>query len=76
MPGLMKALIRRKDERHASTGDYPAGLIHRSDKGVQNLAVRHTQRLSDAGAVAKVRSRGDSYGNVLAEAINSSSRLS
>jgi putative transposase len=47
------------------------GLVHRSDKGVQYLAVRYTQRLADAGAVASVGSTGDSYDNALAEAFNS-----
>jgi putative transposase len=47
------------------------GLIHHSDKGVQYLAVRYTQRLAEAGAVASVGSTGDSYDNALAEAFNS-----
>ena len=42
-----------------------------SDKGVQYLAVRYTQRLAEAGAVASVGSTGDSYDNALAEAFNS-----
>jgi putative transposase len=29
------------------------GLIHHSDKGVQHVAVRYTQRLAEAGAVAR-----------------------
>jgi putative transposase len=37
----------------------------------QYLAVRYTQRLADAGAVASVGSTGDSYDNALAEAFNS-----
>jgi putative transposase len=46
------------------------GLIHHSDRGVQYLAIRYTQRLTDEGAVASVGSRGDSYDNALAEAVN------
>jgi putative transposase len=46
------------------------GLVHHSDRGVQYLAVRYTQRLADQGAVASVGSRGDSYDNALAEAVN------
>ena len=49
----------------------PQGLIHHSDKGVQYLALRYTQRLADAGVVASVGSTGDSYDNALAEAFNS-----
>jgi putative transposase len=47
------------------------GLIHHSDRGVQYVAIRYTQRLAEAGAVASVGSRGDSYDNALAEAFNS-----
>jgi putative transposase len=47
------------------------GLVHHSDRGVQYLSVRYTQRLADQGAVASVGSRGDSYDNALAEAVNS-----
>jgi putative transposase len=48
-----------------------ASLVHHSDRGVQYLAIRYTQRLAEAGAVASVGSRGDSYDNALAEAFNS-----
>jgi len=37
----------------------------------QYRAIRCTQRLAEAGAVASVGSRGDSYDNALAEAFNS-----
>jgi putative transposase len=47
------------------------GLIHHSDRGGQYVAIRYTQRLAEAGAVASVGSRGDSYDNALAEAFNS-----
>jgi putative transposase len=46
-------------------------LVHHSDRGVQYLAIRYTQRLADHGAVTSVGSRGDSYDNALAEAVNS-----
>ena len=48
-----------------------SNLVHHSDRGVQYLAIRYTQRLAEAGAVASVGSRGDSYDNALAEAFNS-----
>ena len=44
-----------------------AGLVHHSDRGVQYLSIRYTERLADAGAVTSVGSRGDSYDNALAE---------
>jgi putative transposase len=47
------------------------GLVHHSDRGAQYLAIRYTQRLADQGAVASVGSKGDSYDNALAEAVNS-----
>lgn len=46
-------------------------LVHHSDRGVQYVAVRYTDRLDQAGTVASVGSRGDSYDNALAEAFNS-----
>jgi len=46
------------------------GLIHHSDRGVQYLSIRYTDRLSEAGINASVGSIGDSYDNALAETIN------
>ena len=45
------------------------GLVHHSDRASQYLAIRYTERLADAGAVASVGSRGDSFDNALAETI-------
>jgi putative transposase len=47
-----------------------AGLVHHSDRGVQYLAIRYTERLAEAGAVTSVGSRGDSYDNALAESVH------
>jgi len=47
-----------------------AGLIHHSDRGVQYLSIRYTERLAEAGVVASVGARGDSYDNALAESFN------
>ena len=52
-------------------GHNVTGLTHHSDKGVQYVAIRYTERLAEAGAVASVGSTGDSYDNALAEAFNS-----
>ncbi len=46
------------------------GLVHHSDRGVQYLAIRYTERLAEAGAVPSVGSRGDSDDNALAESFN------
>lgn len=51
-------------------GDDLTGLVHHSDRGVQYLAIRYTDRLADAGVVASVGSKGDSYDNALAESFN------
>ncbi len=45
-------------------------LVHHSDRGVQYLAIRYTERLAEAEAVSSVGSRGDSYDNALAESVN------
>ena len=47
-----------------------AGLVHHSDRGVQYLAIRYTERLDELGIVASVGSKGDSYDNAAAEAVN------
>ena len=49
--------------------DPSTGLIHHSDRGVQYLSIRYTERLAEAGAVTSVGSRGDSYDNALAESV-------
>lgn len=46
------------------------GLVHHSDRGVQYLAIRYTERLEELGIVASVGSKGDSYDNAAAEALN------
>lgn len=45
-------------------------LIHHSDRGVQYVAIRYTERLAANGVVNSVGSRGDSYDNAMAETIN------
>src|SRR5512143_4155720 len=46
------------------------GLIQHSDRGVQYVSIRYTERLAAAGIEASVGSVGDSYDNALAETIN------
>jgi transposase InsO family protein len=55
-------------------GQDVTGLTHHSDRGVQYRAIRYTERLAEAEAVASVGSKGDSYDNAMAEALNSCSR--
>ena len=44
-------------------------LVHHSDRGVQYVSIRYTDRLADAGIEPSVGSVGDSYDNALAETI-------
>ena len=46
------------------------GLIHHSDRGVQYLCVRYSERLAENDIVASVGSKGDSYDNALVESFN------
>jgi transposase InsO family protein len=46
------------------------GLVHHSDRGVQYVSIKYTERLKDAGVEPSVGSVGDSYDNALAETIN------
>lgn len=57
------------ERRRAGQGT--TGLVHHSDRGVQYRAIRYTERLAEADAVASVGSKGDSYDNAMAEALNS-----
>jgi len=45
------------------------GLVHHSDRGVQYLSIRYTERLAEAGIEPSVGSVGDSYDNALAESV-------
>ncbi len=66
LDALEMGLWTRRHEGHDTTA-----VVHHSDRGVQYVALRYTERLAEAGAVASVGSRGDSYDNALAEAFNS-----
>ena len=45
--------------------------MHRPVELAQYRAIRYTERLAEAEAVASVGSKGDSYDNAMAEALNS-----
>ena len=46
-----------------------ANLIHHSDRGVQYVSIKYTERLAEAGIEPSVGSVGDSYDNALAETV-------
>ncbi|MDV4246204.1 IS3 family transposase [Acinetobacter baumannii] len=48
----------------------PKNVIHHSDRGVQYLSIRYTNRLEAANLRASVGTTGDSYDNALAETVN------
>ena len=64
---VLDALEQALYERQPQLTDQ---LIHHSDRGVQYVSIRYTERLAEAGIEPSVGSRGDSYDNALAETIN------
>ena len=62
LDALEQAISERLDEEGER-------LVHHSDRGVQYLSIRYTERLALAGIEPSVGSRGDSYDNALAETI-------
>ncbi len=61
------ALEALEQALHARPG--ADGLVHHSDRGVQYLSIRYTERLAEAGVERSVGSVGDSYDNALAESV-------
>ena len=55
---------------YSRNGNDLSELVHHSDRGVQYLSIRYSERLSEAEIVASVGSKGDSYDNALAESFN------
>src|SRR5690349_86921 len=67
MPDLfLIALEQALHERRPVRG---GGLVHPSDRGVQYVSIKYTERLAEAGIEPSVGSVGDSY-DALAETIN------
>jgi putative transposase len=61
LDALEQAIYRRQCEQPR--------LVHHSDRGVQYLSLRYTERLNEAGIAPSVGSRGDSFDNALAESV-------
>jgi putative transposase len=61
---VLDALEQALHARQVNTG-----LIHHSDRGVQYLSIRYSERLEENGVEASVGSTGDSYDNAMAETI-------
>ena len=62
LDALEQALCERRPLRGA--------LVHHSNRGVQYVSIKYTERLKDAGVEPSVGSVGDSFDNALAETIN------
>jgi len=63
LDALEQALYDRRPLRQG-------GLVHHSDRGVQYVSIRYTERLAEAGIEPSVGSVGDSYDNALAETVH------
>jgi putative transposase len=63
LDALEQALYARRPDRSGK-------LTHHSDRGVQYVSIRYTERLAEAGIEPSVGSVGDAYDNALAETIN------
>ena len=70
LDALEQALHDRKPCCGCEPGCAAGRLIHHSDRGVQYVSIKYTDRLNDAGLLPSVGSVGDSYDNALAETIN------
>ena len=64
---VLDALEQALHERRPVRG---GGLVHHSDRGVQYVSIKYTERLAEASIEPSVGSVGDSYDNALAETIN------
>jgi putative transposase len=64
---VLDALEQALHDRRPVRG---SGLVHHSDRGVQYVSIRYTERLVEAGIEPSVGTVGDSYDNALAETIN------
>ena len=64
---VLDALEQALHDRRPVQG---GGLVHHSDRGVQYVSIKYTERLTEAGIEPSVGSVGDSYDNALAETIN------
>ena len=63
---VLDALEQALHDRRPLQGE---GLVHHSDRGVQYVSIRYTERLAEAGIEPSVGSVGDSYDNALAESV-------
>lgn len=63
---VLDALEQAACARRPSEG----GLLHHGDRGMQDVSIRYTERLAEAGIEPSIGSVGDSDANALAETLN------
>jgi putative transposase len=63
---VLDALEQALHDRRPVRG---GGLVHHSDRGVQYVSIRYSERLAEAGIEPSVGSVGDSFDNALAETV-------
>jgi transposase InsO family protein len=63
---VLDALEQALHDRRPLRG---GGLTHHSDRGVQYVSIKYTERLAEAGIEPSVGSVGDSFDNALAETV-------
>jgi putative transposase len=63
---VLDALEQALHDRRPLRG---GGLVHHSDRGVQYVSIKYTERLAEAGIEPSVGSVGDSFDNALAETV-------
>ncbi|MDE4456116.1 hypothetical protein EPB74_12720 [Psychrobacter sp. DAB_AL62B] len=63
-------LVMAALEQAIADRDTPKDVIHHSDRGVQYLSIRYTERVVETAVIASVGTTGDSYDNALAETVN------
>jgi transposase InsO family protein len=68
-PSMQTDLVLDALEQALHARQVDSGLIHHSDRGVQYLSIRYSERLEENGVTASVGSTGDSYDNAMAETI-------
>ena len=61
MAALNQAIANRNE---------PKNVIHHSDRGVQYLSIRYTDKIVISSVIASVGTTGDSYDNALAKTVN------
>ncbi len=71
-PHLRKSrvMVMAALEQPIADKNKPKDIIHHSDRGIQHLSIRYTDKMTDFGIIASVGTTGNSHDNALAETVN------